>query len=129
MALNDPIADALSKMTNAVRALNKTVTMKKSKLLISVLDKLKENSYVGSYEIIEDGKQGLVKVNLIGTINECFAIKPRTPVQIEDLESFEKRFLPAKDFGVLILTTNKGLLTHKEAKEQNVGGSLVAYCF
>ena len=45
------------------------------------------------------------------------------------MESFEKRFLPAKDFGVLIISTNKGLLTQKQAKEQNVGGALVAYCY
>lgn len=129
MSLNDPIADALSKMNNAVKALNKTVTFKKSKLLIKILDVLKENGYIGSYEVTEDGKQGLIKVNLIGTINECFAIKPRYPVKIDELESFEQRFLPAKDFGVLIISTSKGLLTQKQAKEQNVGGALVAYCY
>jgi small subunit ribosomal protein S8 len=129
MALNDPIADALSKMTNAVKRYSKEVTLKKSKLLISILDKLKENNYIGNYEIIEDGKQGLVRVNLIGNINECFAIKPRTPVKVDELETYERRFLPAKDFGLLIITTNKGLLTQKEAKEMNVGGSLVAYCY
>jgi len=129
MALNDPIADALSKINNAVKALNATVLLRKSKLLVKVLDVLKENGYVGSYEIIEDGKQGLVEVNLLGTINKCLAIKPRYPVKVEELESFEKRFLPAKDFGVLIISTNKGLLTQKEAKEENVGGSLIAYCY
>jgi len=129
MALNDPIADALSKINNAVKALNATVLLRKSKLLVKVLDVLKENGYIGSYEIIEDGKQGLVEVNLLGTINKCLAIKPRYPVKVEELESFEKRFLPAKDFGVLIISTNKGLLTQKEAKEENVGGSLIAYCY
>lgn len=129
MALNDPIADALSKINNAVKSLNATVTLRKSKLLLQVLDVLKENGYVGTYEVIEDGRQGLVEVNLLGTINKCLAIKPRYPVKVEELESFEKRFLPAKDFGVLIITTNKGLLTQKQAKEENVGGSLVAYCY
>lgn len=129
MTLNDPLADALSKMNNAVKALNKTVTLKKSKLLLSVLNVLKENGYVGELELIEDGKGGKVKVNLLGTINECKVIKPRFPVKIEELESFEKRFLPAKDFGVLIISTNKGLLTQKSAKENHIGGTLVAYCY
>lgn len=129
MTLNDPIADALSKINNAVKALNKSVKLKNSKLLIKILDVLKDNGFIGSYEIEQDGRQGLVKVNLVGTINECFAIKPRYPVKIEELEKFEKRFLPAKDFGVLIISTNKGLLTQKVAKEQNVGGTLVAYCY
>jgi len=129
MSLNDPISDALSKINNAVKALNKTVVLKKSKFLLKVLDLLKKQNYVGSYEIVEDGLQGLVKVNLLGTINKCGIVKPRYPVKVEDLESFEKRFLPAKDFGVIIISTNKGLLTQAESKELNVGGTLVAYCY
>lgn len=129
MALNDPLADSLSKINNAVKALNKTVTLKKSKFLLSVLDTLKENGYIGSYEVVEDGKQGLINVNLVGTINKCGIIKPRFPVKLDELESFEKRFLPAKDFGVLLISTNKGLLTQKQAKETHVGGTLVAYCY
>ena len=129
MTLNDPLADSMSKINNAVKALNKTVTLKKNKLLVKVLDVLKESSYIGSYELVDDGKSGFVNINLIGTINKCGVIKPRFPVKIEDLEKFEKRFLPAKDFGVLIISTNKGLLTQKQAKEQNVGGTLVAYCY
>jgi len=129
MVLNDPIADSMSKINNAVKALNKEVTLKKSKLLVDVLEVLKANGYVGSYEIIADGKQDLIKVNLLGTINECLAIKPRYPAKLEELETFERRFLPAKDFGVLIISTNKGLLTQKQAKEQHVGGTLVAYCY
>ncbi len=129
MVLNDPISDAMSKINNAVNAMYKNVTVKKTKLILPILDVLKENNYVGSYEIIDDGRQGLVKINLLGNINKCAAIKPRYPVAVEHLESFEKRFLPAKDFGVIILSTNKGLLTQKQAKEMNIGGMLVAYCY
>lgn len=129
MALNDPIADSMSKINNAVKALYKTVTLKKSKLMINIIELLKNNNFVGSYEIIDDGKQGLIKVNLLGTINKCSIIKPRYPVKVEELEGYEKRFLPAKDFGVLIISTNKGLMTQVEAKEQNEGGVLVAYCY
>ncbi len=127
--MNDPIADSMSKIDNAVRALFKTVTLKKSKLLLNVLEVLKKNNYVGSYEVIEDGKQGVVIVNLLGTINKCSVIKPRYPVSVEELEKLERKYLPAKDFGVLIISTNKGLLTQVEAKAQNEGGVLVAYCY
>ncbi|NQZ84619.1 MAG: 30S ribosomal protein S8 [Nanoarchaeales archaeon] len=129
MTLNDPLADSLSKINNAVKALNKTVTLKKSKFLLSVLDVLKENGYVGNYEIVVDGRGDKVIVSLLGTINECNVIKPRFPVKLEEMESFEKRFLPAKDFGVLIISTNKGLLTQKSAKDNHVGGTLVAFCY
>lgn len=129
MTLNDPIADALSKINNAVKALNKTVVLKNSKFLVRVLDLLKEENFVGSYEIEKDGKQDLIKVNLLGTINKCSVVKPRYPVKIEDVETFEKRYLPAKDFGIIILSTNKGLMTQKSAKENNVGGTIVGYCY
>jgi len=129
MTLNDPLADSLSKINNAVAALNTQVVLKKSKLVLSILDLLKKNGYIGSYELIEDGKQGQVRVFLLGTINKCSVIKPRFPVKVEEIEGFEKKFLPAKDFGVLILSTNKGLLTHVEAKKEQVGGVLVAYCY
>lgn len=129
MTLNDPIADALSKINNAVKALNKTVTLRKSNFLIRILDLLKEEGYIGSYEVQEDGKQGLLIVNLLGTINKCSIVKPRYPVTVEDIETFEKRFLPAKDFGIIMISTNKGLLTQKGAKENNVGGTIVGYCY
>lgn len=129
MVLNDPIADALSKINNAVKSLNKTVELKKSKLLLNVLEVLREHNYVGSYEVVSSAGQDSVVVNLLGTINKCGIIKPRYPVKVEEVESFEQRFLPAKDFGVLIISTNKGLKTQFTAKEENVGGTLIAYCY
>ena len=129
MSLNDPLADALSKMNNAVKALNGSVTLRRSKFLLKLLDVLKENGYIGSYEVIEKNDGDIVKVNLIGTINKCGIIKPRFPVKMDELESFEKRFLPAKDFGVLLISTNQGLLTQKQAKEKHTGGTLIAYCY
>jgi small subunit ribosomal protein S8 len=129
MSLNDPIADALSKINNAVKALYKHVELKKSKFLITVLTVLKENGYIGSFEEIEDGKSGMIKVELLGTINKCSVVKPRYAVKVEELETYERRFLPAKGFGVLILSTSKGLLTQSKAKELNVGGQIVAYCY
>jgi len=129
MTLNDPIADSLSKINNAIKALNTKITLKNSKLLRNILTVLKENGYVGSFDIIEDGRQGLIKVNLLGTINKCGVVKPRYSVKVEDLEDFEKKFLPAKDFGIVIISTNKGLLTQNQAKEANVGGTIVAYCY
>jgi len=129
MALNDPIADSMSKINNAVLALQSELVLVKSKLLISLLDKLKENDYIGGYELIEDRKQGKVKIQLLGNINKCSVIKPRYPVKVEEFETYERRFLPAKDFGILLISTNQGVLTQEEAKEKNVGGVLVAYCY
>ncbi len=129
MTLNDPIADSMSKINNAVLALQSEIVLVKSKLLISLLDKLKENYYIGDYELIEDRKQGKVRIQLLGNINKCSVIKPRYPVKVEEFENYERRFLPAKDFGILLISTNQGVLTQQEAKDKNVGGVLVAYCY
>jgi small subunit ribosomal protein S8 len=66
---------------------------------------------------------------LKGAINNCGVIKPRYSVKRSDLEKFESRYLPAQDFGVLILTTTEGVITHTEAKELGVGGKLLAYVY
>ncbi|MCH8519686.1 MAG: 30S ribosomal protein S8 [Nanoarchaeota archaeon] len=129
MALNDPVADSLSKINNAVKGLHSYVILKKSKLLMSLLTQLKAHDYVGEIEEIQDNKQGMIKVHLIGNINKCSVIKPRYPIKVDELESYERKYLPAKDFGILLITTNKGILTQEEAKEQNVGGALLAYCY
>ncbi len=129
MTLNDPIADALSKMNNAVQSLSKSVELRNSKLLLNILDVLKQTGYIGSYEVMENGKQGLVRVELLGTINKCSVVKPRYSVKVEDLETFERKFLPAKNFGVLIISTSNGLKTQNQAREENIGGQVLAYCY
>jgi small subunit ribosomal protein S8 len=57
------------------------------------------------------------------------AIKPRFPVKLENFEKFEKRYLPAKGFGHMLISTSKGLMLHEQAKEQKVGGRLIAYIY
>ncbi len=127
---HDPFAAALSKILNAERAAKPEIMIKPiSKLLKQTLDILKENSYIDSYKEITDGKGGILKVTLNGNINKCLAIKPRFPVVKGDYEKFEKRFLIGKDFGFLIVSTSKGLITNKKAKELGLGGKLIAYVY
>jgi small subunit ribosomal protein S8 len=90
---------------------------------------MKEAGYIGSFEFVEDGKAGVFEVTLSGSINVCGAIKPRYSIGLEDFEKWEKRYLPAKNIGVLVLTTSLGVLSHNEAREQSVGGKLLAYIY
>ena len=71
----------------------------------------------------------MLKVNLIGKINNCGVIKPRFAIKSDEFEKFEKRFLLAKDFGIIIVSTNQGLITHREAKKKKIGGKLMAFCY
>jgi small subunit ribosomal protein S8 len=130
MALNDPLANVLSFMNNQEKLGRKEMTTNNnSKLIREVLRILQEEQYIGSYDEIDDGKGKLLKINLLGKINKCGVIKPRYKVQIKDYEKYEKRFLPAMGFGLLIVSTNKGLMTNAKAKEQNLGGTLICFAY
>lgn len=130
MVLLDPLANALSVIKNAENVGKKSCIIKPaSKIIGNVLNVMKVNGYLKNYEWIDDGKSGIFEVILSGSVNECGAIKPRYAVGIDDFEKWEKRYLPAKNYGVLILTTSKGVLSHTEAIENNVGGQLLAYVY
>ncbi|MCX6666678.1 MAG: 30S ribosomal protein S8 [Euryarchaeota archaeon] len=128
--LNDPLADALSLMRNAeIKGKGTCTVQPSSKLIGGVLNLLKEKGYIGEFERIDDGKAGVFQVKLLGNINNCGVIKPRYPVKRENLEKWESRYLPARDFGILILTTTQGIVTHAEAKKIGIGGKLLAYVY
>jgi small subunit ribosomal protein S8 len=128
--LNDPLADALSLMRNAeIKGKGTCTVQPSSKLIGGVLNLLKEKGYIGEFERIDDGKAGVFQVKLLGNINNCGVIKPRYPVKRENLEKWESRYLPARDFGILILTTTQGIVTQAEAKKIGIGGKLLAYVY
>lgn len=128
--MHDTLSLALSNVMNAEKIGRGFCTAKPfSKLLKDALTIMQDKGYLGAFEIIEDGKGKIVKINLIGKINKCGAIKPRFSVRKDEFEKFEKRYLPAKDFGLLIVSTSKGLMTHIDAKEKKMGGKLIAYVY
>ncbi|MDH7517966.1 MAG: 30S ribosomal protein S8 [Candidatus Thermoplasmatota archaeon] len=128
--LNDPLADALSTIKNAeTKGKGTCIIQPSSKLIGGVLSLLKEKGYIGEFKHIDDGKSGIFQVQLIGHINDCGVIKPRYPVKREELEKWEARYLPARDFGLLILTTTMGIVSHTEAKKNGIGGKLLAYVY
>lgn len=128
--LNDPLSNAMSMILNAEKT-GKTECIIKpmSKIIKKVLDIMNTNLYIGDFKEVEDGKGNFIHLNLIGRINKCGAIKPNYPVEMEGYEKFEKRYLPAKDFGIIIVSTPQGIMTHKEAKDKGIGGRLLAYCY
>jgi small subunit ribosomal protein S8 len=127
---HDPLSDAMTLIKNAeMTGHMKCEINPSSKLIGHVLRVMQEYGYIGNFEYIEDGRAGLFLVHLVGNINKCGAIRPRFAAKRNELEKFESRYLPAQDFGVLILTTTKGVLSHRQAKEEGVGGKLLAYVY
>ena len=130
MSLNDPLANSLSHLLNCEKKGKKEciikVSSKQIKLLLSLL---KEKNYIENFEEIKTNQGEKIKVTLAGNINKCGAIKPRFPVKKDGYSKFEKRYLPARDFGLLFVSTSKGLMTHHQAIEKKLGGSLIGYCY
>ncbi len=126
----DIIAQALSQIKNAEKKGVQTCVIRPvSKTLRNILDLMQKEGYIGEFEIIDDGKGGFIKINLLGAINNCGAIKPRFSTSLSNYQNFEKRYLPAKKYGVLIVSTTEGIMTQEEAKEKKQGGRLLAYVY
>jgi small subunit ribosomal protein S8 len=123
----DIVADALNQIQNAGKARKRQIILRRySKFLLYVLEILRAKKYLESYRVDTEKKQ--VEITL-GEIFMCKAIKPRFTIHAKDIQRYLRRYLPAKDYGYLIISTNQGLMTHYEAIEKNIGGSLVAVCY
>lgn len=130
MTLTDPLANALSNIyNNEERRKNECIISPASKLIGQVLRVMQKNGYIGEFEFIDDGKSGKFRVQLLGRINKCGAIKPRFPVKVDSIEAWERKFLPAREVGVIVMTTPKGVISHKEAINLKTGGRFLAYIF
>lgn len=126
----DLIAETLVQIKNAeMKGKRECLIKKTSKLLKEILTVMNKEGYIGEFETISNGRNGIIKLATIGKINKAGAIRPRFSVKIADFEKFEKRYLPAKNFGILILSTTKGVITHEQAKKAGIGGRLLAYVY
>lgn len=127
--LHDKLADALTVVKNAERIGKGKCIVKANKLIGDILKVMQDNNYINSFEMIEDGKGGVYKVELKGKIIDTRVVKPRFPVKVDEYEKFEKRFLPARNIGLLVVSTPKGVMDHKKAKEFGLGGRLLSYIY
>lgn len=127
---HDPLNDAITKIRNAIRVGHSECDITPaSRMIASVLKVMQEHGYIAAFELIKDQRGGVFRVKTTGYLNNCGVIKPRFSVRVDDIEQYERRYLPGQDFGVLIITTPKGVLSHTEAKRHHVGGRLLAYVY
>ncbi|MFW9915776.1 MAG: 30S ribosomal protein S8 [Candidatus Thorarchaeota archaeon] len=130
MTLLDPMSNALSTIMNAERLGQKQVVIKPaSKLITNVLFVMQNYGSVGEFEFVDDGRAGLIVCQLLGRITKVGSIKPRYPVKAREIDKVETRYLPARGFGVLVLSTSEGIMSHLDAKERRIGGRLLAYAY
>jgi small subunit ribosomal protein S8 len=120
----DVVADGLNQIMNAKKARKSNLTLNKySNLLKKILDIAKENNLL-DYEI----QGNKVKID-IKDLNAITAIKPRYTVPVKKINFYVRRYLPARNFGFVVVSTNQGLMDHKKAEKENLGGCLIAYMY
>ena len=111
------------------RRKSECIIMPTSKLSGEVLSTLKKDGYIKDYERTEDNRGGKYKINLIAKITKCGAISPRFKVKKDEYLEWEKQYLPSFNRGMLIVTTNQGVMSHHEAANKGLGGFLVGYVY
>jgi len=126
----DTIANGLTTMmNNELRRKKECIISPASKLLGDILRVIQMNGYIGEFEFIDDGRSGKFRVQLLGRINKCGAIRPRFAVKAKDIEKWEKIYLPSRDIGVITISTPQGVMSHREAKQKRTGGQLLAFVY
>lgn len=129
MPVTDPIADYLTRIRNASKAKKVRVEIPSSKMKIGLSDILKSRGYIVDYEILEDSKQN--KINILLKYRDGLpAISGLKKISKPGLRVYKKSTeMPRvlNGLGTAVISTSKGLLTEKEAKQQLLGGEVVCY--
>lgn len=126
---SDIISDALNTIMNAKKIEKTEVRINRiSKFLINILEMMKEEKYI-DFEVKDEQESKPYVIVKILKLNVCRTIKPRYSVTADEVEKYLRRYLPSRNFGTIIVSTNKGLMTQYEADKNNLGGSLIAYFY
>lgn len=119
----DIISDGLNQIMNAKKSRKNQVVVRASRFFIELIELAKREGYIVSYKRLGNNFEIFFK------LNECRSIKPRFNVAVGEIEKYIRRYLPSRQMGIVVISTSKGLMTHKEALEQGIGGCLIAYFY
>lgn len=100
-----------------------------SKLGVEVLETLRRDGYIGKVEYVEDRRGGKFRIELLARITKCGAISPRFKVKKDEFTFWEQQYLPSYDRGMLLVTTNQGVMSHHDAVRKGIGGLLIGYVY
>jgi small subunit ribosomal protein S8 len=124
------LANLFATIQNAeMRALKECIAVPASRLAGEVLRVMQREGYIGEFEFIDDGRGGKLRVQLLGRINRCGVVSPRYSSGAREYGVWERRYLPAAGMGILLVSTPKGVMSHREAQERGLGGVLLGYVY
>ncbi|MBR5451600.1 MAG: 30S ribosomal protein S8 [Clostridia bacterium] len=130
MQITDTIADMLTRIRNASSAKHDSVDIPASNVKKAIAQILLDEGYINNFTVVEDGKQGMIKVVLKYGANKASAISGIRRVSKPGLRIYSNvEDMPKvmKGLGIAIISTSKGIMTDKEARKANVGGEVLAY--
>ena len=130
MTMTDPIADMLTRIRNANTVGHETVEIPASKMKKAIAEILKEEGYIADFDIIDDNKQGIIKVTMKYGANKEKVITGIKKISKPGLKVYAKandvtRVLGG--LGIAIISTSKGVISDKEARKMGVGGEVICY--
>ena len=105
------------------------IIMPTSKLGTEVLTTLKKDGYIEDFEYFDDKRGGKFKVKLFAKISKCGSISPRFKVKKNEYTEWEQQYLPSYSRGMLLVTTNQGVMSHHDALNKGIGGLLIGYVY
>ncbi len=129
MPVTDPIADYLTRIRNSVRAKKKYVEVPSSNMKLKITEILKDNYFIRDYNVIEDNKQNVIRIHLKYVDGEA-SITGLKRISTPGLRSYvDQNNIPRvlNGLGIAILSTSKGLLTDKQAKNESIGGEVICH--
>ncbi len=130
MQITDPIADLLTRIRNANSAKHTSVDVPASNMKKAIVEILKNEGYIKEYQIIEDGKQGVIRITLkYGPNNEkvISGLKRVSKPGLRFYASVDELPRVLKGLGIAIISTSKGIMTDKEARKAHMGGEVLAF--
>ncbi len=128
MSLSDPIADMLTRIRNAVRNHAANVTVKRTKVCTGIAQVLKEEGYITDFDSIDDGRQGILKIELkYGPRGEnvLSEIRRQSKPGCRVYRKVDELPRPLAGLGIAIVSTSSGILSDRQAREKSVGGELL----
>ena len=130
MQISDVIADMLTRIRNANSAKHESVDVPASNMKKAIADILKEEGYIAGYQIVEDGKQGIIRITLKYGRGKQRVIQGLRRISKPGLRIYSNcEDMPKvmNGLGIAIVSTSKGIMTDKKARELNVGGEVLAF--
>ena len=130
MTMTDPIADMLTRIRNANTVGHETVEIPASKMKKAIAEILKEEGYITDFDVIEDDKQGMIKVTMKYGSNKERVISGIKKISKPGLKVYAKANDVPKvlgGLGIAIISTSKGIVSDKEARKLGVGGEVICY--